>query len=93
MFGLFKQDKNQNQMAEKKEFPLAQLHTDALVRHQAREVSRKRDPKNHLQQHYELDVKGSYALSMENCKTKEAKAAMEAHIQSVLAAGACKFDR
>ena len=69
------------------EFDLEKLHKASLTRQQ----NRKADKRTHLHEDFDIDVKKTYELSME--LPHEDKDLQQAHLESVLSAGATRYDR
>ena len=71
------------------------LHADSLKRFSTRDVQKKRSSENHLQREYDIDVKKTFDTSLKNCLDYDGEIddLKFKHLQSVLSAGSCKFDR
>lgn len=71
------------------EFDIEKVHAMHIKNRENRQNERKRDVKKHLQKEFDLDAKKSYALSI----SEDSTPVQIQHAQSVLSAGAAKYDR
>ena len=78
----------------KEKFDVDTLHQQATLRHERKKQDAHRDPRNHHQLNFEIDVKKSYEASLELCKDADGELIEERvkHLESVLSAGPTRYD-